>query len=399
MRRLAIQFLAAVLAAVVLVAHASAAAARASHSAQAIPQEWGAAGSPIFRPCGEITTSIDRMQAGLGRQQIWIQSAEQQLRDAATGAHVSREALRARAQDALGELITDQMNAMLTLRRKVEFLKTLGLSRDSRRRVLEAAKKAEDLYERAEKMKERYDGLVQDGKSFDVAKALRENTASLESFLKFAGESGLAEEGVSLLAMAGGPVGQLTASTTRVALDWGLAFGESIISERELRRAQEDLGTLRAAVERNRGIVAELEMERSAAAAAGQCPEMSAGSAQQQPSSLTPPLPERPAGPPAATPTPAPAAPKPPARPTDEKKSGMSDTLFYGGLAALVGGAYLYSEYQKTAGAQCTPASANVLTVCSSEGGSSPACQKVVAEQKAYCSCLGLGYSGGNCTG
>jgi hypothetical protein len=89
--------------------------------------------------------------------------------------------------------------------------------------------------------------------------------------------------------------------------------------------------------------------------------------------------------------------PKPAPQP-EKKKSGMSDTLFYGGLAALVGGAYLYSEYGK-AGEQCTPPSQNVLTVCSNHGGSSSACQSAVAAQRAYCTCLGLGYSGGNCTG
>ncbi|HEX6323832.1 MAG TPA: hypothetical protein VFZ36_08910 [Vicinamibacterales bacterium] len=341
-----------------------------------------AAGAPIFRPCGEISASIARMQQGLTMQRGWIESAERQLRDAATGVYASREALRAKAMNTLGELISDQMGQMLTLRRKVEFLKSMGLSRDSRRRVLEAAKKAEDLYERAENMKEHYDDLVTKGEDFEVRRALRDNLKDLQSFLKFAEESGLAEEGVSLLALAGGPVGQLAASTSNAAIDWSLALGENVINERELRRAQEDLAAMRAAYDRNTGIIAELEMERTAAAREGQCPEMNAG--QQQPaSSLTPPLADPP-GPPAAAPAPPTATPVP-AKPAtvEEKKAGGSDVLYWTVLGAGAGAAYLYSQRQ------CIPPSSWLSpSACDrTHGAGSGICRELEAEQNAFCSC------------
>jgi hypothetical protein len=62
-------------------------------------------------------------------------------------------------------------------------------------------------------------------------------------------------------------------------------------------------------------------------------------------------------------------------------------------VAALAGGAGYYA-YTK----MCAVPTDNVLTVCSSQGGSSAACKSAIAAADKYCKCKGYsGQSGGNC--
>lgn len=356
-----------------------------------VPPEWGAQGGPIYRPCDSIAGAITQMRTGMATQEGWLRSAEAQLRAAENGALESEQARRDFFFNHLQDFALGQLQEVATLKRKVKLLETVGLDKEARRRVLALEKKAERVNKLADELLKKQ---READAEFDYSKKLRENKAELMDLLKMAEETGMAEHLVSTLAMAG-PFGKLAAESGKLVIDASLLAYGSVISEEELRRARADLNLLRETHKRNLGIISDLEQERADAMAAGQCPGASPSQGQQQAgSSLTPPLPDPPAAapPPNATPVPKPA-PKP-----EKKGSGMSDALFYGGLGGLVGVAYLYSEYGK-AGEQCTPPAQNVLTVCSSQGGSSAACQSAVAAQKAYCSCLGLGYSGGNCTG
>ena len=225
-----------------------------------IPQESGAAGAPILRDCSDIEAALTRMRGGLGTQQGWIESAERQLRDAERGALDSESARREFFMDALKELATNQIEEALTLRRKVALLRSAALSPAATRKVLELAEKAETLKEKADELKQLADTA---GQGYDFGVKLRENKATLEDFLKFADESGLAEEGISTLALVGGPVSKLAAESGKVLIDFGLTMYGSSISEEELTRARADLERMRTTYARNLNIIRDLQEERA----------------------------------------------------------------------------------------------------------------------------------------
>lgn len=285
-----------------------------------IPQESGAAGAPILRNCADVETALTRMRSGLGTQRGWIESAERQLRDAERGVLDSESARREFFMDALKDLATNQIEEALTLRNKVALLRSATLSPAATRKVLELAEKAEKLKERADELKQLSETASQ---GYDFGAKLRENKATLEDFLKFADESGLAEEGISTLALVGGPVSKLAAESGKVLIDFGLTMYGSIISEDELARARADLDRVRTTYSRNEGIIRDLQDERAPGNCSNPDTQESTREATSAPadSSLTPPLPE----------------PEPPVEP----KKGNTAMLAIGAAAAAVGAGLL----------------------------------------------------------
>ena len=295
-----------------------------------------AAGAPILRPCGEINAAITRMKEGLPRQQDWIRRAEQQLRDAQQGVMASEEARRALFVNALQDYLTRQIDRMNTLRARVEALQSVGFSRRARREILDFAGKAEAAIEDSNEMQEQLGKLAKAGRSgFDFGQALRENKATLEDLLKFVNDSGISEEALEALKPLAPVTGEYIVEGGKLLIEWGATLWEGRISDREHQRAQDDLHRLRVAYERNRTIIVELEQDLARSIAEGQCPELAAQRS-QNPSSLTPPLPE---------PT-APAPPPPAAAP--EKKGGGAGGAITAGLlgAAGVAGYLAYEEYK-----------------------------------------------------
>jgi hypothetical protein len=369
---------------------ATAAALLASLPVDAAPahQQW-AGGQPIHRSCTELTAAIERMRDVLQLQEQWIRSGETQVNAAVTGVLNSMQAADAYVESSARNVVLRLLKEIGTLRTKARLLAGMGLDKDARRRILALEKKAERIDKFASEMLQR---LERNGVENDFFKKLREGKVELMELLVFADQSGLAEH--LLAPMVKVPVGAVTAELTRLLIEVSLLGGDHVVTESELQRAQADLSDLKSTRDYNRSILASLESERAAAAAQSPCPEVNSARP-QNPSGLTPPLPDpsmAPSSPPNATP-----APKKPAQ-VQEKKGGGGDAVTIGLLgAAAVVGYYGYDEWKKSQGGQCTPPSVNPLTVCSSQGGSSPACQSALADQRAYCTCLGLGYSGGQC--
>lgn len=303
-------------------------------TAPQIPQEFGAAGSPIHRRCEVIDAAVTQMRSGMSTQQDWIRRAEAQLRAAEGGVVDSQDAVRDYAMNAVKDFALGQINEMATLRRKVEALSGAGLKDPkARRRVLELAKKAEKVNELADELLKKQ---AQADRDFDFSKKVRENKAALEDLIKYADESGLAEQGISALALVGGPAGKLAAEAGKVIIDVSLLAYGSSISGRELNRARADLEHLRETHRRNDGIIHDLELERAAAS----CPQPNTQTQQsQQPTPaprdqhLTPPLPEP------ATP----AVTPPPDKGPSFVKTMLGSIAIAGGALA---GVMAYEEYK-----------------------------------------------------
>lgn len=296
-----------------------------------IPQEWGAQGGPIHRKCSEIGAAITQMESGMVTQDGWLRSAEAQLRAAEAGALESEKDRRDFFFKQLQDFALGQLQAVATLKNKVKALDSVNLTREQKRRVLGLEKKAERINKLADELLKKQ---READSRYDYDKKLRENKAELMDLLTLAGDTGVADHLVSTLAMAG-PFGKLAAEGGKLVIDASLlAFG-SVISEEELRRSRADLNLLRETHTRNRGIISDLEQERAAAAAAGQCPSANAAPQNQQPSSLTPPLPE-------------PASPAPPTPPTEKKGSNFVAQML--GLTAATAGvvvaAVAYEDYR-----------------------------------------------------
>ncbi len=99
--------------------------------------------------------------------------------------------------------------------------------------------------------------------------------------------------------------------------------------------------------------------------------------------------------------TPSAAAPQetevaePPSKPVENPGGGMSGTTILAGVALAGAGGYYLLDKSKS----CTEPTTNFFSVCSSQGGSSSACSTAREAQRAYCTCLGMGFStSGGCT-
>jgi hypothetical protein len=223
-----------------------------------VPQEWGAQGGPIYRPCDSIAGAITQMRTGMATQEGWLRSAEAQLRAAESGALESEQARRDFFFNHLQDFALGQLQEVATLKRKVRLLEAAGLDKDARRRVLALEKKAERVNQLADELLKKQ---READAEFDYSKKLRENKAELMDLLKLAEETGMAEHLVSTLAMAG-PFGKLAAEGGKLVIDASLLAYGSVISEEELRRARADLNLLRETYKRNLDIISDLVQVR-----------------------------------------------------------------------------------------------------------------------------------------
>jgi hypothetical protein len=296
-----------------------------------IPRESGAAGSPIFRPCDDIDAALARMNAGLGTQQAWLDSAERQLREAQTGQLESQEARRKFFRDALVEAAQNQIDQALSLRKKAQTLSAVGMGPAGRRKLLETVERINKVKEQGDELKKL---ATTAGESFNFGKAIRQNTTTLNGFLDYLDKSGLGEEGVSVLASFGGPAGKLAEESGKLGINFIYTMFSSKISKDELGRARRDLADLKDTFSRNRGIISGLEEERLAASCPSPNAETKAPSqmtASTPGSHLTPQRPE----------TAAPAEP--------EKKKPSLGKAIVGTVSlagATVAGLYAYQEYK-----------------------------------------------------
>jgi hypothetical protein len=86
--------------------------------------------------------------------------------------------------------------------------------------------------------------------------------------------------------------------------------------------------------------------------------------------------------------------PEPPSKPVEDS-GGLSGTTILAGVALAGAGGYYLLDKSKS----CTEPTTNFFSVCANQGGSSSACSTAREAQRAYCTCLGMGFStSGGCT-
>ncbi len=336
------------------------------------PAAQQAPGQPIYdRSCSQAIADAERLEADLVRQDERIRRTEQQLAAAEGAVSDSVSDLEGMALAHARDLALRQLETVRTLRRAIE-ARTPPSGRDdaaTRRRLEMLNTWVDRIAEAGEQVEE----VVSEGQILQrraqLEGALVRNRATLADFANYLQETGVGDElGVKLAALAG-PAGVLAVETAIVLRDVAFAAAGGYFSAQEAARHRETLGTLKAMRARVSDFAFQLRAEAARCTATPRPDDRI---------NVTPPGDARmpPADP--ATSTPAPKV--------EEKKGGGGDTLYWLGLAGLAGGAAYYA-YGKT----CTPPTQNVLTVCSSQGGSSSACQNAVNEQDKYCKCEGYG--------
>lgn len=279
-----------------------------------------AAGQP-YVDCVTAPARIARMEAGMPGQHEALRRAEVMLRQAEVG---NAEATQ-QSEEAILDAAKDWAQDQLTLVRKVQMLKDIGLDRQQRRRLLELVKQAEDGLEEAQ---EAFEDPNPNLKRTDALQAFTESNRDLQALATFLEESGLAGdlENAAVAAKLT-PLGQAIVGGFTLARDMLYLGAQQRFSDEELARARENFERLRWSVSYNQERLDNLK------AFAEPCFK---------------PKPNPPADPPAPVSTaaaPTSAPPPPPAAEAPKKggpsKLGLSLAL---GLGAIGAGGYAISK-------------------------------------------------------